>query len=101
MSADRKAYESARALAEAEKALARKAFAELKAAARPSAIAARAGRKAKRGIAAAGSSAADGVRAHPVAVASVVAGAGLVLAAKPIGDFLAEELSGSDDRRGE
>lgn len=101
MSADREAFEAARARAKAEKALARESFAELKAAARPSAIAGRAGRKAKRGMAAAGSSVADGVRAHPVAVASVAAGAGLVVAAKPIGDFLAEELSGSDDRRGE
>lgn len=93
MSASREAFEAARARAKAEKAMARQSFAELKAAASPGAIASRAGRKAKRGVTSAASSAAETVRTHPVATASIVAGTGLVLAAKPIGEFLADEFA--------
>ena len=92
MSDARERYEAARALAAEEKALALASFSELKDAVRPLAVVRRAGGRVGASVAAAGSKASRTVRRHPVAVASMTAGAGLALAAKPIGRFLAEEF---------
>ena len=85
-------YQEARAHADDEKRLAKLRFAQLKDALKPKALASRAARKAGDAVTSAGSGAASVVRNHPVAVASVAAGAGLALTAKPVGRFLADEF---------
>lgn len=94
MTPGRDDWKAARDRAATEKAAAKASFSQLKAAVRPSAIAGRIGRKATRKATAASSSLVMTVRSHPVATAAVVTGAGLALASRPIGDFIAEEFVG-------
>lgn len=85
-------YQLARQRADEERRLAKAGFARLTGALKPGALASRVARKTGDAVSAAGSGAAAVVRDHPVAVASVAAGAGLIFTAKPFGRFLADEL---------
>lgn len=75
-----------------EKAVAKQRLADLKASLKPSAIVGRLGRRTGTNVTAVTSAISDAVRTHPVATASVIACGGLLLAAKPIGDYLADEF---------
>lgn len=86
-----------RAKASEEKALAKERLSDLRASLKPSAIAGRLGRRTGAKAAAATSAVSGIVRAHPVAVVSAIAGTGLLLAAKPIGDYLADEIDWERD----
>lgn len=83
---------AAQTTAAEEKALAKQRLADLKASLKPSAIVGRLGRRTGARATSATSAISDAVRAHPVATASVIACGGLLLAAKPIGDYLADEF---------
>lgn len=82
----------AHARAEHEKQLAKQSFASLKQALRPSSVLKRLGKKATSKVSEVTGGLADTVRAHPGLTTSLIAGTGLVIASKPLGDLIAGEV---------
>lgn len=91
----------AREHAALEKELAKRSFAGLKQALRPSSIAKRVGRKATSAASEAGGGIVGAVQAHPGLSTSLLAGTSLVVGSKAIGRFIADgfETKGRSSER--